>query len=393
MMSASKPLLDRINLYTNSRNTLAVLIKLLEPHVPYSLPILGTVLNTGLCAITLQDVDSSKASLWSTIPLHSDTISTTEPLELFSIVTFSHLNHQFTVFCSGGSNTSSDLPTEAKAKHVKQVFECIREMDSEARPTYDSFFTALGGRGRRRAMPTRRVDGDPPMITVGGVHAKWVDVIVAMSTVQNLNERYVFPPTAPCAFARDGLPLALAASRRTTLCGVGGGGEPGMEEDVEVSQIRASDLSSVRGASLVPRSDAYLLSCAPYSVCLRFRGEIMMGPNGGQPVACALMHVDGSIGALRVDPKYQRRGLGRLVLRALMVRLDLNKGQGDPGLVWDGHRDLGGGALGWNWADTGKHNGGAGSRFFMSLVGKESRRTCHWTYIPIDGAIPSETQV
>ncbi|KAI9464671.1 hypothetical protein HD554DRAFT_2280462, partial [Boletus coccyginus] len=321
----SEPLLDRIDLYTSSRNTLTALIKLLEPHVPYSLHVLGTVLNAGPRASTLQDVNSSKVSLWSTIPLHSDAISTTEPPALFSIVAFSHLNHQFAVFCSGYSNTSSDLPTEAEAKHVKQVFERIREMASEARPTYDSFFTALGEQGRR-AVPTRRVDGDPPMITVGGVHAKWVDVLAPMSTVQNPNDR------------------------RTTLCGVGGGGKPRMVEDLEVSQIRASDLSFIHGTSPIPRSDAYLLSRAPYSVCLRFR-------NGGQPVACALMHIDGSIGALRVDPRYQRRGLGRLVLRALMERLDFNKGQGDPVLVSDGHQDLGGGALGWNWADMGEHSG------------------------------------
>ncbi|KAG8221077.1 hypothetical protein J3R82DRAFT_2592 [Butyriboletus roseoflavus] len=371
-MSTLKVQLDRIDLSTNSRDTSAALIKLLAPHVPYSLHILGTILNTSPRGSTLQNVDASKVTLWSTMPLHSDAISTTIPPVLFSVVTFSHLDHHFRFFCSGESRTS-DPPTEAEETHVKQVFERLRDIAGEARPTCDSILTVLSGSG----WPRRRIDTDPPMIVIWAVHAKWAHVLAPMSTFQHPSQRYVFPRGA---FARDGVPLEV--NRRTTLRGPGGDDS---EADVQVSQIQASDsdLSFVHGASSVPRSEAYILSRAPYSVCLRSRGETGTDGLARQPVACALMHSDGSIGALRVDPKHQRRGLGRLVVRALTEKLDFSKGQGDLELASDGYGDLGGGALGWNWTDTEAHNE-AGNRFFTSLGGKENGWTGHWTYMLVN---------
>ena len=365
-MSTFKVQLDRIDLSTGPRDTLAALVKLLAPHVPYSLHILGTLLNTGPRGSTLPNVDASKVTLWSTTPLHTDSISNIPAL--FSIVTFSHLDHHFRFFCSGESRTS-DPPTEAEETHVKQVFERLRDIADEARPTYDSILTVLTGSG----WPRPRIDTDPPMIVMWAVHAKWVHVLAPMSTFQHPGLRYVFPSGA---FAHDGLPLGV--NRRTTLR-VG----DDSEVEVEVSQIRASDLSFVRGASTVPRSEAYILSRVPYSVCLRSRGEVGTDDLEGEPVACALMHSDGSIGALRVDSRHQRRGLGKMVMRALTEKLDFSKRQGGLQLASDGYQDLGGGALGWNWTDTEMHNE-AGNRLFTSLGGKESGWTGHWTYMLVN---------
>ena len=359
-MDIPKPQLDRIDLTTSSRNTLATLIKLLAPHVPYSLRILGTVLNTGRRTNTLQDVDPSKVSLWSTIPLHSDTISTADTPTLFSIVTFSHVNHEFSVFCSAESSMSSGPPTEAEATHIMHVFEYLQDMVSKAHPTYDSVLTDR---------LTHHTDTDPPPIIISAVHPKWADLLAPVSTCQIPGVRYVFPHGA---FAGDGL--------RTT---VGGGEEPGFE--VEVSEIQPSDLPFVHGASTTARTDAYLLSRAPYSVCLRVQEDAMMGVGRGRPVACALLHSDGSLGALRVDSKYQRRGLGKLVIRTLVEKLDFSlKNQGDLKLVSDVYQDLGGGALGWNWMDAGASNE-VGNRFFTSMIGKEGLKwACQWIFIPID---------
>ncbi|KAF8555671.1 hypothetical protein OG21DRAFT_1507435 [Imleria badia] len=354
-MNTSKPQLDRIDLTTNSRNTLAALIKLLAPHVPYSLQILGILLNTGPRTDTLQDIDPSQVSLWSTIPLHSDAISITDSPALFSIVVFSHVIHTFCIFCSVQSNTPSDPPTKAEKTHIKDVFESLRVIASKARPMYDSVVTAN---------LTHCTDTDPPMIAAGAFQPKWVEVLAPTSTWTGV--RYVFPPGA---FTRDGL--------RTT-------NEPGVE--FEVSEIRASDLPFVHSASSVPRTDAYLLSRAPCSVCLRIREDTMVGADGGRPAACALMHFDGSIGALRVDSKHQRQGLGRLVVHALAEKLDFSlKDQGDLELVLDDYHDLGGGALGWNWMDSEASNE-AGNRFLNSMVGKEClmRWTYQWMFIPID---------
>ena len=324
---------------------------LFRSHVPYSLQTLGTILNTGPRPGSLQDVDPSKVSLWSTIPLNA--IPTTGHLALFSIITFSHLNHQFYLFCSGESCMSSDPPTKTEEAHVKRVLEHLRDMANEARPTYDSTLVAAGG-----SMPRHRSATDPPMIIIGGVHAKWRDVLAPMSASQYPNVRYAFP--------RGGALAAHAASRRI--------GEDDIDWDMS-SEIGTSDLSFVRGASSIPRSNAYFLSRARYSVCIRSQVE------GGRPVACALMHSDGRIGGLHVDPRYQRRGLGSLVIRALMEKLDFGNSQDGAELhLDDHHQDLGGGALGWNWTDVAADNN-AGNQFFTSLVGKDGRWISHWTYM------------
>lgn len=77
--------LDRIDLSTNSRNTLAALIKLLALHIPYSLHIPGTALNTSRHGSTLQNVDAFKVTLWTTIRSRSSPfpIWTTSP-DIFS---------------------------------------------------------------------------------------------------------------------------------------------------------------------------------------------------------------------------------------------------------------------------------------------------------------------
>ena len=358
-MDTSKPQLDRIDLTTNSCNTLAVLIKLLAPHVPHSLQILGTLLNTRPRTGILQDIDPSQVSLWSTIPLHSDAISTTDSPSLFSIVIFSHVNHTFGVFCSAESNTSSNPPMESEKTHIKHIYESLRDIASKARPTYDSVVTT-------RLTPTTNTD--PPMIIAGPIHGKWVEVLAPMSTFQIPCVRYVFPPGA---LTRD--------SWRST---VREGDEPGVE--VEVSEIRSSDLPFVHGASSPPRADAYLLSRAPYSVCLRVQEDVITGTDGGRPVACVLLHSDGSLGALHVDSKYQRRGLGKLVVRTLAERLDFwLKDQGDLKLVSDDYQDLGGGALGWNWMDSEACNE-AGNHFLACMTGKEGLKWMYqWIFVPI----------
>ena len=362
-MDIPKPRLDRIDLTASSRNTLATLIKLLAPHAPYSLRILGTVLNAGPRTSALQDIDPSKVSLWSTIPLHSDAISTADTPTLFSIVTFSHVNHEFSVFCSAESSMSSGPPTEAEATHIVHVFEYLQDMASKARPTYDSVLTDR---------LTYRTDTDPPLIIIGAVHSKWADLLAPVSMCQFPSMRYVFPYGA---FAGDRLQTTVGRGDDTDELGI----------EVEVSEIQPSDLPFVRGASTIPRADAYFLSRAPYSVCLRVREDIAAGADGGQPVACALLHSDGSLGGLHVDSKYQRRGLGRLVMRTLVEKLDFSlKDQGDLKLVSGDHQDLGGGALGWNWTDAEASNE-VGNRLFTSMVASKEclKWACQWIYIPV----------
>ncbi|KAF9224080.1 hypothetical protein BS17DRAFT_780432 [Gyrodon lividus] len=344
--------LEHIDLNSGSRDTVAALVKLLSPHAPYSLHILGTILNAGQRSMTIGNVDPSKVFLWSTTPLRLS--NDNPPPKLFSILIFSPIGHDFRFFCSAES--SPEPPTKVEETHVERIFKMVRHMAREESPKYDSVLIMKSA--NRGLGPTVRVDNDPPMIIIGGVHEKWKPCITKSSECQNPVIRYILPRST----SGSGATLSRSVVQSS--------------DDLVISQIRQSDIAFVRAASSIPRSEEYIMSRAAYSVCLRTRGGDE-GDEGGEPVAWALLHADGSIGALHVDPQYQRRGLGKLVLNSLAKKLDFGKVDGEPPSVYD---DLGGGALGWNWTDTEWRND-VGNLFFTSWVGRENGWTCHWTYM------------
>ncbi|KIJ21015.1 hypothetical protein PAXINDRAFT_125631 [Paxillus involutus ATCC 200175] len=228
-------------------------------------------------------------------------------------------------------------------------------MAGQENPTYDSAVIMRSA----DTSQTARVGNDPPMILIGCVHDKWQPCLAKFSESQNPCVRYILPRST----SRDAATLSRSGIQSA--------------DDLVVSQIQQSDISAVRAASSIPRSEEYIMSRAAYSVCLRTRGGT--GDEEGDPIAWALMHSDGSIGALHVDSKYQRRGLAKLVLNTLAKKLDFSKDDGEPSSVYD---DLGGGALGWNWTDTEWRND-VGKLFFSSWVGEENGWKCHWTYMLI----------
>ncbi|KIJ67905.1 hypothetical protein HYDPIDRAFT_83949 [Hydnomerulius pinastri MD-312] len=368
-MSRTTPLLKRVEFGVNTTDTIAALVRLLSPHAPYSLHILGNILNTCPRSETIGNVDPSQVTIWSTTPLpsptdsHDASVSPSTSPALFSVLIFSPVSHQFRFFCSADSLDGP--PKEEEEAHVLLICRSVLHMAVMDSPTYDSILTRKStGTGVR---PADRADCDPPMIVFGGIHKKWRSCLRSLAACQNPCFRYILPPSPSIGrvLPKDG---------------------PESSDDWVVDHIRESDIDLIRSTSTIPRSADYIMSRAPYSVCLRSRGDRGEGPDGQKPIAWALMHADGSIGTLHVDPARRREGLAKFVLKKLVQKFD---GQGRKDATCASVlADLGGGALGWNWTDTDVWNEAA-NRFFGSFEGWQKGWTCDWTYMTIPAQVTS----
>ncbi|KAH7913155.1 hypothetical protein BJ138DRAFT_1146690 [Hygrophoropsis aurantiaca] len=319
------------------------LVRVLSPHVPFSLHILGGLLNSSARTEKLNCVDPSKIYAWSSMPLNNIDASSA----LFSIVIFSSVSHQFRFFCSAES--ASGPPTEAEEAHVVSMVQSVLQLAHTEAPKYDSVLKSVGP----SEAPTERHPDEKAMIVIGAVHEKWQPCLRTLSAAQNPQVRYVASPSG---------------SPADTLGHI--------SDEWIVSRIQESDIDAVRGTSHIPRSKAYLLSRSAYSVCIRRRHE--EGEDEvRKPIAWALMHADGSVGTLYVNTEYRGKGLAQIVMKGLVDKLNFRKG--NPSLEDD---DVGGGALGWNWADTDIWNN-EGRRFFDSLTGWRLGWICHWTYMNV----------
>ncbi|KAF7984218.1 hypothetical protein HWV62_16016 [Athelia sp. TMB] len=286
------------------------LIALLQPHLPHSLPILGYLFHS--CRPTQSGFQEPQVEVWSTI-------SPAEPPSagVFSVLLFSPADAQFRLFCSADSSAG---PAEAAEEaHVVGVMRSATRI-ADGNPRY------------RTIVPLPPGDQPPhtAMIFVGSVHEKWARCLAPHAPRMNPCVKFLCPPQ-PAPPSR----------------------EP------SVSKLEEADLERVRAASGIARSHEYLLERLAASVCVRA---------DGLPVAWALVHADGSIGALHVEDAHRRRGLGRLVMRALVEQL----GGGADG--------AGGEALGWNWTDVVAANE-AGSGFMRSLAGWEEGWLCYWVFV------------
>ncbi|KAH7888583.1 hypothetical protein F5I97DRAFT_1925105 [Phlebopus sp. FC_14] len=330
-------------------NTLGALVELLSPHVPHSLPVLGNILNTCPRSQTIANVDPSQVFVWSTTPLPTSSSHVASPPPLFSILIFSPASHQFRFFCS--AETSSGPPTEEEEAHVLHICRSVLRMAARHSPTYNSILTCKAS--TPDSHPTDRVETDPSMIVIGGVHEKWHSCLRPLSEWQNPYVRFNLPPTS--------LPHKDAQPSQGWI----------------ISQIRESDINVIRATTAIPRSVDYIRSRAPYSVCIRPKGTYP-DDQGQKPIAWALMHADGSIGTLFVDPLHRGKGVAKLAINTLVQKLDLTKGYASTPT----NGDLGGGTLGWNWSDTDVWNEKA-KKLFHSLGGWREEWTCHWTYMVI----------
>lgn len=87
-----------------------------------------------------------------------------------------------------------------------------------------------------------------------------------------------------------------------------------------VTGLEESDLELVRSTSHFQRTIEYLRTRIPTSACIRDPDSA----DGRRPVAWLMKHLDGSMGALYVDPDYRGKRLGALVVSECIKRLGEN---------------------------------------------------------------------
>jgi len=285
----------------------SALVNLLKLYVPYSLPLLGS-----LASDAQTDRQVSPALLvhvWASFqfPL----VGNASIPEIFCIILLSTLSdRQCTLFCSEDASPLPPTPT-----HEAHVMNVIRS------------FLALPGEEYGRLLHSgakeRRV------LTYGSVHSKWTQCIEPYTLKIS---RYI---TYLCERTDD----------RTVTS---------VPEGMLLSQLCESDVEVVMEESSVGRTREYFVSRFPTSICMRTH-------HSHKPVAWALMHANGSIGTLHVEPEFRRKGLGQLVMRELVNRFANREG--------------------WNWVDVHENNTAA-VRFFDSLTDWNAGWTCMWIFVP-----------
>ncbi|KAG9010337.1 hypothetical protein FRB93_004176 [Tulasnella sp. JGI-2019a] len=87
------------------------------------------------------------------------------------------------------------------------------------------------------------------------------------------------------------------------------------------------DIPRVIETSNIPRSREYILARLPYSLCLRRPDE---EAGSSKLAGWALIHEDGSIGALWVEPEFRGNGFSRYIVDGLVQKqLELVEGDGE----------------------------------------------------------------
>ncbi|KAH7923586.1 hypothetical protein BV22DRAFT_1106012 [Leucogyrophana mollusca] len=334
------PDIQLIEVVLASQDGFSAFVDVLSPHAPFSLHILGGILNSRERTGKLEVCDSPGVTAWTSKPL--TTIDSSS--DLFSVLIFSSLTHQFHFFCSAESLTGP--PTKDAEAHVLGTIRAVLRLAYIQAPRYDSVLR-LGG---DTDAPTERMGDEPPMIIIAAVHEKWTSCLRPLAVAQYASVRYVLPP---------------GHSKDTS----------NLSHEWTLSTLQESDIDAVRSTSHIPRPKEYFLSRSAYTVCIRKKGEESASQ---KPIAWALMHADGSIGALYVNAEYRGKGLAQVVVKELTKKLDFTEGVGASSV----DDDIGGGALGWNWTDVDLLNEKA-MAFFDSVGSWERGWLSHWTYMNV----------
>ena len=316
----------------------------LEPCIPYSLPILGYIFHSdGSGAYRMNNTSPSahlctpKVQIWSS---QSDLKSVTSRQALFSIVLFSESDRQFRFFCS--AEASGIPPTLEEQEHVKEMLGSLMKSIVSDDPNYRTIVPP----------PSSVDDADESFIFIGSVHEIWISALHSYSPkIKPCHVKYIYPPVKYVSPTSSLQTSSLLEANGWTI-----------------SQILPSEVDLVKATSGVSRSHDYLLGRSSSSVCVRDVN------NSSAPVAWGLIHADGSIGSLYVQPDYRRRGLARLVIQELSRKSVQRGGEEEIGIG----RTCG--TLGWNWTDVAKSNDKS-IRFMESLGGWNKEWSCYWLYL------------
>ena len=332
----------------------------LEPYVPYTLGLIGNIVNSRpelvkvIKVCTSFEVDFSKPFRFQ--PLPTPTSSTdaepgseapSSPPALFSIIALQP-REQAMFFCSADLK-SSEPATPEEEVHVQEFFKEVIPIvaafppDNEDGPASEFGFDPVGVKGRG--------------YTIGRVHEKWVPCFDPITIQRSPRLMCLIRPPPPL-----GPPLQEASPS----------GIPPATDMVEpldrksdrwiISRFWPSDIDFIKATSLVPRRKAYLESRAHASISVHDSHMVnATGTSKPNPVAWGMIQADGSFGALWVESSHRGLGLGDLVLDECISRAETYHG-------FSGTKAIGTGILGWHWADVPPVNVGS-VRFFSRQEG------------------------
>ncbi|RSH83945.1 hypothetical protein EHS25_005189 [Saitozyma podzolica] len=245
------------------------LVTLLEGHLPYSLPVYGTILaNIPEPGISPDEYGNTHPlSAWATFPPGSPSL---EPWVII-VPLGTPLEDQIRLYCSAETScpdtSASDYPSGLDT--VKRALRSYGELS-------------------------------PGFKMVGALNALWVPEVERFLHGQPRGRCNVFLP--PLTGLGDSqAPEALEVEGYTV--------DHGREAEVEV----------FRDTSDIKRPSAYYRARLPWSTVIRPSSSAEVGASASSTPAPAaalvLTHMDGSLGALHTDAAYRRKGLARWVVQ------------------------------------------------------------------------------
>ena len=319
----------------------------LEPYIPYTLGLIGIIVNSRPQLVkTIQiytsfEVDFSKPFRFQ--PASTPTLSTDaepsskaspSPPALFSIIVLQP-REQAKFFCSADLKSSEPATPEEEA-HVQGFFKEVIAIvaafppGNEDGPTPEFEFDPVGVKGRG--------------YYVGRVHEKWVPCFDPIKIRGSGPLVCLIRPPPPPSSS----PLLREASPFSAPPTTGIDEPPDRKSDRWViSQFRPSDIDFIKTTSLVPRRKEYLESRAHTSISIHDGLHVADVTRTSEPtlVAWSMILADGALGAFWVEPSHRGLGLGDLVLDECISRSETYYG-------FSGNKVTGTGILGWHWADA-----------------------------------------
>ena len=321
-------------------STVDNVLAFLEPYVPYTLGMIGNIVNSrpelvkAIKVYTSFEVDFSKPLQPRTIPTSPTDVesgsnegSISLPA-LFSVIALQP-REQARFFCSADLKTSEPATPEEET-HIQEFFKEVIPIvaafppDNEDGPTPEYDINPIGVKGRG--------------YHVGRVHEKWAPCLDPI-TIQRSGPLVclICPPPPPPSLPQEE-PTPSSSNHPTPS-------EPYPSDRWIISRFTPSDIDFIQSTSLIPRHKAYLESRAHTSISIR-DNHLPVEANGkSNPVAWSIIQADGSFGVLWVEPSHRGLGLGDLALSECINRLETYRG-------FSGNQVTGTNILGWQWADA-----------------------------------------
>jgi hypothetical protein len=326
----------------------------LEPYVPYTLGLIGNIVNSrpelvrAIRVYTSFEFDFSEPiQRPPTIP-NSNKAPSCIPA-LFSIIALQP-REQARFFCSAELKSSEPATPEEEA-HVQAFFKEVIPIvaaftpDNKDGPTLEYDIGPVGVKGRG--------------YHIGRTHEKWAPCLDPI-TIQRSGPLVclIRPPPFPLLPPLEDLLLNSPSVAREA---------PDLKSDRWViSTFSPSDIDFIKTTSLISRHKAYLESRAHTSIVIHDSDPADINVNVNvndrkNPVAWSIIQADGSFGVLWVEPSHRGLGLGDLALNECISRSETYHG-------FSGNKVAGTGILGWQWADVSSLNAPS-VRFFSKQEG------------------------